>query len=238
MDAVLIDAGPHSPPFLDELAALIAGRVIAILLTHGHPDHAGGAAYLSSLLNVPVWASPHVNAEVRAGLPHLNSYADHETFDLGTDRVGVVPTPGHAPDHVCFVLEPDQVVFSGDAILGRGTTLIALPEGNMAEYLRTLERMRSLEATLIAPGHGPIIVDPEAKIDEDFAHRRQREQALLEALWEPRTVEELVESIYAPAGDDLRSLAELSVEAQLAKLVDESAIERNATGRYRIRAVS
>jgi glyoxylase-like metal-dependent hydrolase (beta-lactamase superfamily II) len=146
--------------------------------------------------------------------------------------------PGHADDHVCFFLEPDRLLFSGDNILGRGTTLIAKPEGDMVIYMDTLHRTRELNPVAIAPGHGPMILNPEAVIDEYVHHRQERERELLAALDAPQTVWELVDRIYSPPSEPIRQLASLSVEAQLAKLESERCVERLADGRYLIRADS
>jgi glyoxylase-like metal-dependent hydrolase (beta-lactamase superfamily II) len=141
------------------------------------------------------------------------------------DVLRVIATPGHAPDHVAFWLERGRVLFAGDTILGQGSALVAPPEGDMAAYMRSLERIRKLGPRIIAPGHGPLILDPNAKIDEYVRHREQREAQLLEALQRgPATVEELVRKIYVDVDPTLHGLAAQSVRAQLAKLRMEGRI--------------
>src|SRR5579872_2826574 len=153
--AYVIDPGPAVPNWTNELAARVkaaALRVEAIVLTHGHPDHAPAATELSQLL--------------RAG----------DALETDGDRLIVIETPGHSPDHLGFWLEGAKVLFSGDTILGRGTSLVAPPEGDMQLYMRTLDTLRRLSPLLIAPGHGPIVRDPLTTIDQYIDHRRARER--------------------------------------------------------------
>ena len=234
---VLIDVGPDLPSFLSDLAETIGGEVTAILLTHGHPDHASGAPYLSHRLGVPVWASPRIDPSLRSRIGSLNNLEDGHMFDLGSATLRTVAAPGHSADHVCFFLEPGRVLFSGDNILGSGTSLIALPEGDMVTYLNTLTMLRALRANLIAPGHGEPVTEVENKIDYYIEHRRQREARLLAALSEPRTVDELVKTVYGDIDRETYDLARLSVEAQLAKLETEDKVTRSGE-HYRTRAES
>jgi glyoxylase-like metal-dependent hydrolase (beta-lactamase superfamily II) len=271
--SLVIDAGPDMPAFQDELAGLLGDSVSDILLTHDHPDHAGGAAYLASLLGARLWANDAPQGDTqeatkptsdrqtskterrapnsecrRATADARTTSAEHRTpntehrmpdhFEVEDKSLRVVPSPGHSWDHVCFLLEPDRLLFSGDTILGEGTTLIARPEGDMAVYLDTLQRLKALSPTAIAPGHGPFVSRPIEKIDEYIQHREQREKELLACLVEPRTVRELVANIYMPTDRETRRLAELSVEAQLAKLVKERRVGELSAGRYWVRASS
>src|SRR5207248_1357671 len=135
-------------------------------------------------------------------------YGTYQTYDSDYDRLCVVPAPGHSPDHVALWLETARVSFTGDVILGQGTTLVAPPEGDMAAYMRTLATLKALDARLIAPGHGPIVEDPAAVIDEYIRHRQDREQQVLAALQTgPATESELVARIYADVDPRLHDLA-------------------------------
>ncbi len=224
-DAYVIDPGPDLPPYLEALAAWLrqTGRSPrGILLTHGHPDHAPGAARLKAILDVPVWSSARMLAEdsLRAGVDRV--FEEDHVFAADDDILHVIPAPGHAFDHVCFWLPKAAILFAGDTILGQGTTLVAPPEGDMLDYMATLERLQALDARIIAPGHGPIVESPREKFDEYIGHRRAREAQLLQILAKgPKTVTELVTEAYADVDPRLHGLARGSVEAQLIKLLKE-----------------
>jgi glyoxylase-like metal-dependent hydrolase (beta-lactamase superfamily II) len=232
---LVIDAGPDMPGFQEELAASTSGEVVAVLLTHDHPDHAGGAPYLGSLLSAPIWIN---QASPSGRLAGAHVLAADQEFAVEGNSVRVIPSPGHSWDHVCFLREPDRILFAGDTILGEGSTLIAPPEGDVSVYLDSLVRLKALQPAKIAPGHGPMITDPAEKIDEYVTHRRQREQELLAALDNPKTVQQLVDEVYGIDDSTVCELAKLSVRAQLAKLLREKRVEEITSGRYRVRAAS
>lgn len=229
---ILIDCGPDLPDYLDALSQHVSGRLSAVLLTHGHPDHAGGAAYLAKALDVPFWMSPLVEPAVRERIPIARGIAPRQEFHAGDRILRAIATPGHSRDHLCFLLEPDRILFSGDTILGRGTSLVALPEGNMSEYMATLAALREMEISCIAPGHGPMVENPRRKIDQYIEHRTERERELLASMQPPATADELVERVYKARTPELRQLARLSVEAQLVKLQREGRIVALGGNRY------
>src|SRR5213592_4039592 len=128
-------------------------------------------------------------------------------------------TPGHSADHVVFTEPEAGSLFSGDAVLGRGTSFIDAPDGDLTKYLSSLQRMLDRHPRTIYPGHGPVVLDAEAKLREYLDHRAQREEQILEGITDgARTVEALVERIYAEYPDDVRELAARSVTAHLTKL--------------------
>jgi glyoxylase-like metal-dependent hydrolase (beta-lactamase superfamily II) len=142
----------------------------------------------------------------------------------------VVPTPGHTPDHAAFWSEEASALFTGDAVLGRGTSVIDPPEGDLVAYLRSLERMRALAPRTIYPGHGPTVLGGTAKLDEYLEHRAMRERQILDALDAgARTIDELVSEIYAEYPNDVLELAARSVLAHLLKLDSEGRIEKKAS---------
>jgi glyoxylase-like metal-dependent hydrolase (beta-lactamase superfamily II) len=220
--AIVVDPGPEDEGHLAEVLRT-AGRVGRVLLTHDHPDHAPGASRLAELTGAPV-------AAIRppAGGERLR---DGARFRAGDGDLLVVATPGHTPDHVSFLLEPDRALFTGDAVLGRGTSVIDPPEGDLVTYLRSLRRMRELEPRTIHPGHGALVLDAMAKLDEYLEHRAERERQIVEAIGSSRrTIDELVPEIYAGYAPELFALAGRSVLAHLLKLEAEGRAERRTIG--------
>ena len=209
---VIMDPGPDNDGHLASIEATVAGASVeTILLTHKHIDHAEVAERAAQLFDAPLASN--------AGP------GDRRVTD--GDRVGpltAVATPGHSSDHLCFLLEPERTLFSGDHILGRGTTVVAHPDGDMAAYMTSLERLRGLPVDRIFPGHGPVVPDPPAVIEEYIEHRKMRERQVVEGLAaakEPVTPEELVAQIYADVDPVLHPVAAMSVRAHLLKLARE-----------------
>jgi glyoxylase-like metal-dependent hydrolase (beta-lactamase superfamily II) len=220
--AVVVDPGPDDDTHLREVA-LAAGRVGVIALTHDHPDHAPGAVMLARSTGAPIRA-----VRPPDGGPRLR---DGEWIESGSATVQAVATPGHSPDHVAFWSPEGSALFTGDAVLGRGTSVIDPPEGDLVAYLRSLRRMRELEPATIYPGHGPVVLRGVAKLDEYLEHRAMRERQVLEALADgPRSVEELVAEIYADYPSEVHELAGRSVLAHLLKLDAEGRVERTSRG--------
>lgn len=216
--AAVVDPGVDDTRHLAEVLE-VAGRVGAILLTHDHPDHAPGAGTLAAMTGAPVYAGRPAQ-----GMRRLR---DGQEIRLPGVRLRVIATPGHTPDHVAFLLEPDRALFTGDLVLGRGTSVIDPPEGDLVQYLRSLRRLRELGPRTIYPGHGPVVLDAVAKLEEYLTHREERERQVLEGLAEgPRTPEELVPLIYAGYPAELHPLAARSVLAHLLKLEAEGRVRR------------
>jgi glyoxylase-like metal-dependent hydrolase (beta-lactamase superfamily II) len=214
--AIVVDPGPGDEAHLrrvrDEVTA--AGRRVAkILLTHGHPDHAEGAAAFAAMTGAPVLAADPAHRLGGEGL------APGDTLTAAGCEVHVVATPGHSPDSVSLLLPADAALLTGDTILGRGTTVIA-HDGNLADYLRSLDRLRKLadeaELRVLLPGHGPLLADPAATLDYYQAHRRERLAEITAALDAgDRTPAEIVARVYADVDRRIWPFAEMSVRAQL-----------------------
>lgn len=207
--AWLIDPGPDLPEHLDALSAEIdvRGGLGAILLTHDHHDHAEAAPELARRFN-PV--------------PLAAARGDRPTLTLtGGDRVGpfeVLASPGHAPDHLTF-LTADGVAFTGDAVLGQGSVFVA---GELAAYLEALAELQRRRPRVIAPGHGPLVSDPAAKLAEYIEHRLDRETRLLDAIDRGlRSVDQLLDDVWSDAPAILRPAAMVTLAAHLEKLHDE-----------------
>jgi glyoxylase-like metal-dependent hydrolase (beta-lactamase superfamily II) len=247
-EAALIDAGfPNDGSVdsrLDYLKAIGGPRVELIIITHHHFDHAGGANRLHEATGGRIAMHPEEERLLRETLARpprdggpQEEYVRQEAAKIAVDqpladgdviRVGhltlrVVHTPGHSTGHVCIFLEEERVLFSGDNVLGLGTTAIPPPpEGDMARYVESLKRMKALDAVLICPGHGPLVHQPERKIQELIDHRHEREEQVLALLREgKRTPAEMVRAIYPELDPRLQRMAIGQVLSHLYKLRDD-----------------
>ncbi|AHY47869.1 Zn-dependent hydrolase including glyoxylase [Rubrobacter radiotolerans] len=197
----VIDPGPDDADHLECVAAR-SGTVRKILLTHRHPDHAAGARTLSRMTGAPVLAF-------------------EEGLSDGDEVSGLVTlhTPGHSGDHLCFWHARSETLFSGDLIAGRGSIMVAPPEGDMEEYLTSLRRVRDLKPERIMPGHGPRVTDAGAKVREYISHREEREARIVAALRAgASSVEELLESAYSDTPEAMYPYARLALRAHMIKL--------------------
>jgi glyoxylase-like metal-dependent hydrolase (beta-lactamase superfamily II) len=216
-EVIVVDPGPDDESHLQRVAAQLAERrVVQILLTHGHHDHSGGARRFAELAGAPVRA---LDPQHRLGDEGLG---EGDVVVADGVEVRVYGTPGHSFDSLCFWLPQDRAMLTGDTILGRGTTVIA-HDGDLADYLRSLDRLRavaeSLEAQALLPGHGPVLPDPIGVLDGYLAHRRERLDQIRAALRQGAgTPREIVEIVYADIDRSLWPAAEMSVRAQLAYL--------------------
>lgn len=218
-EVAVIDPGPDQPEHLDAIAHAVGDRVRWIVVTHTHPDHSPGAEPLRQRLRPDVLV---LGFEPREGFDPDASIGDGHTIDADEFTLRAVHTPGHAANHLCYLLEDERLLFSGDHIMNGSTVVITPPDGNMATYFDSLDRVRSLRLRAIAPGHGPLIEDPVGKIDEYLAHRRQREEkvaAALAAAGGPVTVADLLPVAYDDVDEFRHRIASSSLWAHLQKLV-------------------
>jgi glyoxylase-like metal-dependent hydrolase (beta-lactamase superfamily II) len=223
--AVLVDPGPDDATHLAAVEAALAARgarCSAVLVTHHHGDHAEAALPWGSRFGAPVAAA---RADV-AG-PGGRVLEPGERLALAGTTLGVVATPGHTADHLAFRLESGAVLV-GDHVLGRGTSVVTHPEGDVVAYLESLRRVHDLGPSALYCGHGPELTeDPGAVLDFYLAHRAYREAQILAALAAgARTVDELVAVIYADVPRSLWPAAAQSTRATLAKLLAEGRVEQ------------
>jgi glyoxylase-like metal-dependent hydrolase (beta-lactamase superfamily II) len=225
--AVVVDPGPLDDTHLRHVVdtAERAGKRVALtLLTHGHPDHAEGAARFAELTGTNVRA---LDPALRLGDEGL---AAGDVIGVGGLELRVVPTPGHTADSLCFHLPADRAVLTGDTILGRGTTVVAHPEGRLGDYLDSLRRLRSLTADdgvhTVLPGHGPVLEDAQGAVEYYLAHRAHRLAQVETAVEDGyRTPGEVVAHVYADVDRSLWPAAELSVRAQMEYLGEHGIIQ-------------
>jgi glyoxylase-like metal-dependent hydrolase (beta-lactamase superfamily II) len=216
---VVIDPGPDDDGHLAALQRAVAPHPVGVVLvTHAHADHLELAERFAALHHARVARHPDLG--------------DGDVVRVAGISLTALHTPGHAPDHLAFWMPEDRVLFTGDLVLGRGSSMVPYPEGDVAAYLRSLERVAELRPRLLFPGHWDPVADGEAKIAEYREHRLVRERQVVEELAArgPGTAGELTERVYAAelaaqdGREQLLRAAEMTLRAHLRKLVDEGRV--------------
>lgn len=209
----VVDPGPDDDNHLAAINKRLAGATVGVVLvTHSHPDHLPLAERL---------AEPH-HAAVRR-FPELG---DGDVVRVGTLNLTALYTPGHSGDHLCFWLAGSRAMFTGDLILGRGSSMVTYPEGDVAAYLRSLDKIAALEPLVLYPGHWEPVTDAMAKIDEYRTHRLEREaQVLAEVRRGAGRATELTRRVYgADLDEQLVVAAQMTLRAHLRKLADDGTV--------------
>ncbi len=224
-EVVVVDPGPDLGAHRSAVEAALADRdaaVAAVVLTHHHADHAAAAGWARQ------WGAT-LHAFTPALVPgDAEALLDGAVLRRAGLAIEAVHTPGHSSDHLCLRVPATDVVLSGDHVLGRGSTVVAWPDGDMADYLASLRRLAELGATALYPGHGPVVDDPDAVVATYLAHRREREGQVLAALAAGDvTPTEIVLRVYADEDPALHPAAERSVRANLEKLMAEGRVRRS-----------
>jgi glyoxylase-like metal-dependent hydrolase (beta-lactamase superfamily II) len=215
-EVAVVDPGPADDAHTAVVLAAVppGGRVVAILVTHGHADHLGGVAELKARTGAGLFG--HRN------LPGVEGVLDDgETLGLGGREIVAFTTPGHADDHLCFWLPDARLLLAGDLVAGVGTVVLSQTPGSLGRYLASLERLLTLGPFTLLPGHGPTIADGPARLREYLAHRAMREAQIVDSLRAgPATVDQLVARLYADVPVGLHPMAARNVRAHL-ELLEE-----------------
>jgi glyoxylase-like metal-dependent hydrolase (beta-lactamase superfamily II) len=223
----VIDPGPSLGSHIDALLRALRGETVEqILITHTHPDH---------------WPATHaVQRATGARVSAFDAgFGDEQLRDgdvvegLGW-RLQAVHTPGHTSDHLAFALPEERVLFSGDHVMGWSTSVIIPPDGDMGDYMRSLEKLLQRDDALYLPTHGPAVTKPKEHVRAFIAHRKEREAAILHELKAGSgTVPEIVRGVYTDVSSSLHGAAALSVEAHLIELERQGAVRRDGS-RYHL----
>jgi hydroxyacylglutathione hydrolase len=231
-ELAVIDPGPGMPVHVAailEAARALGAPIREIWLTHAHPDHATAVPALLEATGATLSAWPTPNPTY--AIPNLKApdrvLGEGDQLALDGERYRVVHAPGHASDHVVFFRESDRLLFTGDVVVGQGTVVIAPPDGDLAAYLDSLDRLMALNPARILPAHGDPVEDAMGKLAEYKSHRLAREQQVLALLAAGQdTIKGIVAAIYAQVDPRLHPVAAMQVHGHLLKLAQEGRVRR------------
>jgi endoribonuclease LACTB2 len=245
-EGLIIDAGAEDEDSVKAITAYVEAlgrpRVQAIILTHYHRDHSPGAKALSVHFQCPIWAHALEKENVEREIAPYQvdrTLEDGERIEVGGLQVQVIHTPGHTRGHLSLWLEEDKTLFVGDNAAGEGSVWVGPPDGDLALYLQSLQRLRSFHARRLAPGHGRLIEDADGSLAFLIERRKKREDEILRLLqYAPLSISQLVEQIYRDQiHPSVRWAAERTVEGHLIKLLKENRVQIEREGetvRYKV----
>jgi len=233
-ELIVIDPGPDDEAHCQAILNAATGPIRWILCTHTHMDHAPGAARLKQLTGAAIAAMSPARTDHDFNLSVDRVLADSDVIHCGGVTVRAVHTPGHASNHLCYLLMHNKMLFTGDHIMQGSTVVIWPPDGNMRSYVGSLRKLLALDLIALAPGHGRRIERPQDELNRLIEHRLRREDKVRQAVLRAgtgATVETLLPSAYDDVAQSLYKWAALSLQAHLEKLIEDGEI-RSAAGRY------
>jgi glyoxylase-like metal-dependent hydrolase (beta-lactamase superfamily II) len=240
----VLDPGPADAAHLAAILAAVAGETVThVIVSHTHRDHSPGAAPLVAATGARTYGfGPHVTPPEAGGEGGDHAFRPDITVPDGgvVDgegwRLTALHTPGHCANHLCFALDGTGVLFSADHVMGWSTSVVSPPDGDMADYMRSLARLQARDDAVLLPGHGPAIRAPQPFLEALRAHRLERETKVLEALGQAgmATVEDLVAPVYGPLDPKLVPAAGRSLLAHLVKLERERAVRQSVGSQWLI----
>jgi glyoxylase-like metal-dependent hydrolase (beta-lactamase superfamily II) len=226
----VLDPGPSDAAHIDAIVRAAPGRIGGIVVTHTHIDHSPGARPLKALTGAPVYGMRPAHSAKQDSTFEPDRVLRHgERLPLGSHTtLRVVHTPGHASNHLCYLLEEEQTLFTGDHVMQGSTAIINPPDGDMSAYLRSLDALRALDIEWFAPGHGTMMSQPDDVIARLMRHRMLREAKVTASLRRTGggTLEQLVVSVYDDVPESRHGIAMRSLDAHLQKLeLDGAAVQ-------------
>jgi len=227
-EVTVIDPGPALHEHI-EVIIQASANIKQILLTHTHPDHSPGTRLLQDNIGVPVFALiTESSKDQDITFTPERILIDGEIIANEYYSIEVIHTPGHASNHLCYLLKDEKLLFTGDHIMDGSTVVIASPDGSMQDYIDSLAKLKEYDLNKIAPGHGELIDEPYAVVDWIIKHRFERESKVIDVLKQHNSgdLNTLVKDIYADVDSMLHPVAKWSLESHLIKLMDEGVVTR------------
>jgi glyoxylase-like metal-dependent hydrolase (beta-lactamase superfamily II)/8-oxo-dGTP pyrophosphatase MutT (NUDIX family) len=228
-ELIVLDPGPADPAHIDAIVAAGAGRIRWIVLTHTHRDHSPGATALHAATGAPIAGRPgRADSAHDANVAFDRVLSDGDVVQADGIELQVLHTPGHASNHLCYLLPATRMLFTGDHVIQGSTVVIAPPDGSMSAYLRSLERVKSLDVAILAPGHGYLIGQPPIEVGRLIAHRLAREakvRSAIRAAGGGATLELLLPQVYDDVPAAIHPVAARSLRAHLEKMVEDGELK-------------
>ena len=230
-DLTLIDPGPNIKEHIDEIIRVSENKIKRILVTHTHTDHSPAALPISKVLDVPMYGrliDGESSWEDETFIPDV-ILNDADIIKTDEYTLEVIHTPGHASNHLCFLIKELNCLITGDHIMDGSTVVIGPPDGNMADYLESLNKLFKYKIDCLAPGHGNFMYEPKKVIESIIRHRLSREAKVLRRLEDVGDIdlESLTAIVYDDVPEQLHPIAKFSLEAHLLKLLNEGVIKRD-----------
>ena len=230
-DLTLIDPGPNIKEHIDEIIRVGENKIKRILVTHTHTDHSPAALPISKILKVPMYGrlvDGESSWEDETFIPDV-ILNDADIIKTDEYTLEVIHTPGHASNHLCFLIKELNCLITGDHIMDGSTVVIGPPDGNMADYLESLNKLFKYKIDCLAPGHGNFMYEPKKVIESIIRHRLSREAKVLRRLEDVGDIdlESLTAIVYDDVPEQLHPIAKFSLEAHLLKLLNEGVIKRD-----------
>ena len=251
-NVAIIDPGPDQPEHVKAIVEGLKNETIShILITHTHNDHSPAAKALKEITGAPTYGfGPHGSGKPALKLTaqvggDIDFRPDEKTQDgsviYGNDWiVSCLHTPGHTSNHICFSWDEEKVLFPGDQVMGWSTSIVSPPDGDMGDYMRSLDKLMSRDDKIYYPTHGPEILEPQKLISAFQDHRREREEKILECLKLGNdTIDQMVQTVYQDVSERLHAAAARSLFATVIYLVEQKKVEAieglDIDGRYIIK---
>ena len=227
-DLTLVDPGPANEEHIDNIIKIADGKIKRILVTHTHKDHSPAALPISKILNVPMYGrlvDGESLWEDETFIPDI-IMSDGDVIETSEYSIEAIHTPGHASNHLCFLIPEINCLLTGDHIMDGSTVVIAPPDGDMTKYISSLEKLFNYKIDTFAPGHGSYMNEPEKTIQAIIRHRLTREGKVFRRLEEAGSsdLDQLVKLVYDDVSEMLYPIAKFSLQAHLIKLIEEKKV--------------